>query len=103
MYDFDPEHPSINDNYTRKKTAVVDDNGLNPIWDETFDFKVNLDTAYMVVKVKDKDLGEDDDIGRAVVPMRAIRQGYRFVDLQNKDGSRHGNENSAVFLKYTIL
>merc|ERR1712071_106385 len=93
MYDIDPDKPKVDKGFVNQSTKHIKDNGWNPAWkrDNKFTFFMNPDTAYMVLKVKDKDkYRTDDDLGRKVVPMRTLRTGYRHVFLEDKDGSKIG-------------
>ena len=65
-----------------KKTKVIDDNGFSPYWNETFEFTItNLDSAILTLRVVDKDMMADDEIGEASIPLNSLRLGYRSVQL----------------------
>ena len=106
IYSFDQENPRMDKPREQKfKTQKVKNNGINPQWtsdmNNEFEFTVVKDTSFIVIKVKDSDrFSEDEDLGRAVIPLRYARTGCRHVFLEAK----HGNENvvkgaSSVFVK----
>jgi Ca2+-binding EF-hand superfamily protein len=70
-------------------TKTVDDNGFNPMWDETFVFNTIMpDVALLRFKVMDKDLDADDFIGQFCCPVDSLAQGFRTVHLERVDGLR---------------
>jgi Ca2+-dependent lipid-binding protein len=47
------------------RSKVVDDNGFNPVWDETFEFELReRDLAMLCLQVWDSDYDPDDFIAR---------------------------------------
>jgi len=73
------------------KTAVIDDNGFNPIFDETFEFDIcQPELAILNLCVMDKDLDADDFIASAALRVTAVRQGFRSVTLRDARGHRQG-------------
>ncbi|CAF0759543.1 unnamed protein product [Brachionus calyciflorus] len=67
------------------KTQTVKDNGLNPIWNEDFEFTINCpELAFVKFIVKDEDVGNDDFIGQYTIRFQNIKQGYRHIALKNK-------------------
>ncbi|CAM9705436.1 unnamed protein product, partial [Discosporangium mesarthrocarpum] len=76
-------------------TKTVWDNGFNPIWGESFTFDVWVpEMALLQLVVMDKDQVPsgipDTFIAQAVLPVHAIRQGYRVVRLYSAQGTTHG-------------
>lgn len=66
------------------KTSTVDDNGFNPIWNETFTFDINCpELAFLHFTVYDNDFGvsADDFIATRAVPINCLRSGIRSVKL----------------------
>uniref|UniRef100_A0A7S3PPI9 Phosphoinositide phospholipase C n=1 Tax=Aplanochytrium stocchinoi TaxID=215587 RepID=A0A7S3PPI9_9STRA len=66
------------------KTKVVDNNGFNPVWNETIMFDVysnDLDLLSFVVKDKDT-FNSDDFIAQNVIPISSMRTGYRVIPLR---------------------
>ncbi len=60
-----------------KKTNSVQDNGFNPLWNETFKFVVNCpELAFVKFTVKDDDIGKDQLIGEYTIKFNNIRPGY---------------------------
>lgn len=64
----------------------TDDNGLNPIYDETFVFNVNCpDLAFLRFVVYDVDMfGDSSFLAQATYPFSTLRCGYRSVKLKNE-------------------
>jgi Ca2+-dependent lipid-binding protein len=59
-----------------KKTKSVQDNGFNPIWNETFKFVVNCpELAFVKFTVKDEDIGKDQFIGDFTIRFNNMRPG----------------------------
>ncbi|CAJ1962627.1 unnamed protein product [Cylindrotheca closterium] len=74
-------------------TPVISDNGFSPLWDSeemTFEAR-HPDVAMFLFKVIDQDLGLDDHIASAAVPVSCLRRGYRSLQLRSPvDNSRTG-------------
>lgn len=104
LYDYDPLNPGIDKNLRSASTKSIKTNGWNPNWlnsekkFQTFVFKkVCRDTAFLVVKVKNENFGEGEDIGRCVIQLLHAKTGFRICNLENKKGERIGG--AQVFLK----
>ncbi|KAG5472516.1 hypothetical protein LSCM1_03917 [Leishmania martiniquensis] len=69
---------------TEVKTAVVRNNGLNPFWMETFTlFCESKEVDVLTVKVMDEDTtSANDSVCQMVIPVRALRTGYRAVPMK---------------------
>ena len=67
------------------KTTKVDDNGFNPVWNNSFDFQVhNPDLALLRFIIYDMDIfGDSNFIGQYTIPVRCLRPGYRSIPLKN--------------------
>lgn len=62
-----------------KKTKAVQDNGFNPIWNESFKFVVNCpELAFLKFTVKDEDIGKDQFIGDYTIRLSKIKAGSLF-------------------------
>jgi len=90
------------DNY-KVKTKVVPDNGLSPMWDETFRIKIqNPSMAVFRLAVFDEDMfGEPNFVGAATYPSTSILKGYRSVPLKN--GHSEELELSTLLVKVTYV
>ncbi|CAH1795147.1 unnamed protein product [Owenia fusiformis] len=68
------------------KTAIVDNNGFLPMWNESFNFNVNCpDLALIRFLVKDNQvMSKNDLIGQTCIPFNSIQPGYRYVHLLDK-------------------
>uniref|UniRef100_A0A914QQD1 Phosphoinositide phospholipase C n=1 Tax=Panagrolaimus davidi TaxID=227884 RepID=A0A914QQD1_9BILA len=75
------------DNETARTTSI-NANALNPLWQQTFEFKINFpEMALLRFHVEDGDyVGAKMDpfIGQAVFPVDCLRGGYRSVPLLNE-------------------
>lgn len=72
---------------SRVKTSTVRDNGLNPIWNETFYFDIQCcELAFLRITVHDEDaFGDARFLGHGTYPVNCIcRRGYRSVPLMNE-------------------
>ena len=83
------------------RTKRVDDNGLNPVWDETFKLKIlNPDIALVRFYIYDEDMFENPHmVGQVTLPVRLVQAGYRSVQLRN--GHSEELELSSLLLHVT--
>ena len=77
-----------NDSAMKKRTQVVRDNGLTPVWNETFQFEVSMpELACLCITVFDEDIfGDSNAIGQSVLPLGTkdsltLRNGWRSIPL----------------------
>ncbi|CAB3361523.1 Hypothetical predicted protein [Cloeon dipterum] len=68
------------------KTNDIHDNGLNPVWNETFEFPVFYpDLAMLNLAVKDNsNTGVNELLGAYAVPFTSLREGYCHCPLLNE-------------------
>ncbi|XP_023142871.2 inactive phospholipase C-like protein 2 [Amphiprion ocellaris] len=72
---------------TERRTRTVTHNGDNPIFDESFEFQINLPELAMVrFVVLDDDYIGDEFIGQYTIPLECLQPGYRHVPLQSLTG-----------------
>ncbi|XP_053327732.1 inactive phospholipase C-like protein 1 isoform X2 [Spea bombifrons] len=65
-----------------QRTKTVQQNGDNPIFDESFEFQINLPELAMVrFMVLDDDYIGDEFIGQYTIPIECLQPGYRHVPL----------------------
>jgi len=85
-------HGLASDN-AKHKTGVVDDNGFNPVWNESFDLDVKApELALLHLAVHDHDdVGEDALIASVAIPVHALRTGFRRVQLYSREGAKDGD------------
>uniref|UniRef100_A0A803J7D6 Phosphoinositide phospholipase C n=1 Tax=Xenopus tropicalis TaxID=8364 RepID=A0A803J7D6_XENTR len=70
-----------------QRTKTVHQNGDNPIFDESFEFQINLPELTMVrFVVLDDDYIGDEFIGQYTIPFECLQPGYRHVPLQSLTG-----------------
>ncbi|XP_028399821.1 inactive phospholipase C-like protein 2 [Dendronephthya gigantea] len=71
----------------QEKTRTITNNGFNPVFDETFEFHINLpELALVRFVVLDDDFIGDAFIGQYTIPFVCMQQGYRHIRLQNSLG-----------------
>jgi len=71
------------------KTATVNDNGFNPVFNEVFAFNIrNPDVAVLNLVVWDEDMGSSDFVGFSSLPVSCMRAGVRTVALFDQNGAR---------------
>ncbi|KJE88621.1 phospholipase C-eta2 [Capsaspora owczarzaki ATCC 30864] len=69
------------------RTKVIDDNGFNPEWSETFTFDLRFaELAILRFVVYDKDVNSDDFIGQYTINVSDVRSGYHHVNLESERG-----------------
>jgi len=75
-----------------ESTMTVDDNGFNPVWNETKQFTVTCpELALVVFRVRDNDsFARDVTVAEYSVPMRCMQTGYRMIALRDTLGHRIG-------------
>lgn len=70
-----------------QRTKTVQQNGDNPIFDESFEFQINLPELAMVrFVVLDDDYIGDEFIGQYTIPFECLQTGYRHIPLQSLTG-----------------
>ncbi|CAM9582267.1 unnamed protein product [Ectocarpus sp. 12 AP-2014] len=87
-----------------KSTKVIQDNGFNPIWNETSTFEITMpEVALLMFTVMDKDVNKDDFIAQTVLPVKNVRKGYRSLRLYSSSGTQHGDfEHSSLLCRFAI-
>ena len=87
---------------TTYRTGTVPENGFFPIWNtdrDKFKFQVENPTcAILQLTVYDSDVGKDDFIASACIPISCLRQGYRCVRLYDANNTRSGAFDFATLL-----
>uniref|UniRef100_A0A8C4ZD10 Phosphoinositide phospholipase C n=1 Tax=Gadus morhua TaxID=8049 RepID=A0A8C4ZD10_GADMO len=70
-----------------RRTRTMTQNEGHPIFDESFEFQINLPELAMVrFVVLDDDFIGDDFIGQYTIPLECVQPGYRHVPLQSLTG-----------------
>lgn len=81
------EIAGIEADQSKRKTQTIRDNGLNPVWNETFKFLIHCsDLAFLRITVLDENIrsGEARFLGHGTYPINCIcRRGYRSIPLMN--------------------
>uniref|UniRef100_A0A8D0HHN3 Phospholipase C eta 2 n=1 Tax=Sphenodon punctatus TaxID=8508 RepID=A0A8D0HHN3_SPHPU len=80
----------------KEQTRVVDDNGFNPMWEETLVFTVHMPEITLVrFLVWDHDPIGRDFIGQRTIAFASMMPGYRHVYLE-------GMEEASIFVHVAI-
>ncbi|XP_019396819.1 PREDICTED: 1-phosphatidylinositol 4,5-bisphosphate phosphodiesterase eta-2 [Crocodylus porosus] len=80
----------------KEQTRVVDDNGFNPMWEETLVFMVHMPEITLVrFLVWDHDPIGRDFIGQRTIAFKSMMPGYRHVYLE-------GIEEASIFVHVAI-
>ncbi|CAF2531098.1 unnamed protein product [Rotaria sp. Silwood2] len=84
-----------------QRTCVVHNNGLNPIWKETFRFHIDFPQICLVLfTVYDHDvLSKNDRLAYFCLPMKTMQTGFRHMRLRSKD---NGLTDSTLFVHVEI-
>ncbi|XP_029593178.1 inactive phospholipase C-like protein 2 [Salmo trutta] len=70
-----------------QRTKTVNQNGENPLFDESFEFQINLPELAMVrFVVLDDDYIGDEFIGQYTIPFECLQPGFRHIPLQSLTG-----------------
>ncbi|KAM9806903.1 inactive phospholipase C-like protein 2 [Syngnathus typhle] len=70
-----------------QRTKTVNQNGDNPLFDESFEFQINLPELAMVrLVVLDDDYIGDEFIGQYTIPFECLQAGFRHIPLQSLTG-----------------
>lgn len=66
----------------KQRTKVVQKNSLNPIWNDSFTFRINfIDLA--LVRFSVYEYGTSHLTSQRIVPLKSLRPGYRHLALRN--------------------
>uniref|UniRef100_A0AAY4BL27 Phosphoinositide phospholipase C n=1 Tax=Denticeps clupeoides TaxID=299321 RepID=A0AAY4BL27_9TELE len=80
----------------KEQTRVVDDNGFNPMWEETLVFTVHMpEIALVRFLVWDHDPIGQDFIGQRTIAFNSMMPGYRHVYLE-------GMEEASIFVHVAV-
>jgi hypothetical protein len=81
-------------------TKSIDNNGYCPVWTDkgkTLNV-VNPDVAMLLFLMIDEDVGIDDKIASAAIPISCLRKGFRSIQLYDRHNSRVGPFHYATLL-----
>uniref|UniRef100_A0A672ZYR0 Phosphoinositide phospholipase C n=1 Tax=Sphaeramia orbicularis TaxID=375764 RepID=A0A672ZYR0_9TELE len=82
---------------SKQQTRVVDDNGFNPMWEETLVFNIQMPQVALVrFEVWDHDPIGRDFIGQRTVALKSMMPGYRHVYLE-------GMAEASIFVHVAII
>jgi len=64
------------------RTSIIQDNGFNPTWNQTFTFILTYsELAVLVIRLDNSDKHAHGRIGHYSLPVDSMRSGYRIVEL----------------------
>ncbi|KAM4688246.1 1-phosphatidylinositol 4,5-bisphosphate phosphodiesterase delta-1 isoform 2-T2 [Discoglossus pictus] len=94
-------HGVTRDNDTRQ-THHIDNNGFNPMWNESFEFDIDVPALALVrFLVEDYDAATRNDfVGQFTVPLTSLQLGYRHIHLLSKNGDLYP---SATLFVHTMI
>lgn len=81
------EIAGIEADQSKRKTKTIHDNGLNPVWNETFNFEIRCsELAFLRIAVYDENSTKNARfLGHGTYPVECIcRRGYRSIPLMNE-------------------
>ncbi|KAM3607652.1 uncharacterized protein V6R79_011356 [Siganus canaliculatus] len=86
----------------KEETNHINNNGFNPLWNETLNFVVHTpELALVRFVVEDYDKASRNDfIGQFTLPFTCIQEGYRHIHLLSKDGT--AIPPSSLFINISI-
>ena len=82
-------------------TSTVNDNGFCPVWNEKEAKKFSVyspEVAMIQFALREADIGLDDNVGFAAIPISCLRQGYRSIQLRDRNNTRTGPFSYASIL-----
>uniref|UniRef100_A0A665W3X6 Phosphoinositide phospholipase C n=1 Tax=Echeneis naucrates TaxID=173247 RepID=A0A665W3X6_ECHNA len=73
----------------KDETSHINNNGFNPVWNETLNFVITTpELALVRFVVEDYDKASRNDfIGQFTLPFKCIQAGYRHIHLLSRDGT----------------
>jgi phosphatidylinositol phospholipase C delta len=86
-------------------TKCADNNGYSPVWsDESKEFVAeNPGVAMLVFRLIDEDIGVNDQIASAAIPVSCLRKGFRSIQLRDPRNSRLGPFHYATLLVHIVF
>ncbi|MBN3308426.1 PLCD4 phosphodiesterase, partial [Amia calva] len=89
----------------KQETKYIDNNGFNPVWNETLQFRVHVpELALVRFVVEDYDkTSKNDFVGQYTLPFMCIQQGYRHIHLLSKDGTSIPPSSLFVHIRITDI
>ncbi|XP_030604825.1 1-phosphatidylinositol 4,5-bisphosphate phosphodiesterase delta-4 isoform X1 [Archocentrus centrarchus] len=89
----------------KQETRYIENNGFNPMWNDTLHFTIHTPELAMVrFVVEDYDkTSKNDFVGQYTLPLSCMQQGYRHIHLLSKDGTSIPPSSLFVHLRITDL
>uniref|UniRef100_UPI003F583729 1-phosphatidylinositol 4,5-bisphosphate phosphodiesterase delta-4 isoform X2 n=1 Tax=Odontesthes bonariensis TaxID=219752 RepID=UPI003F583729 len=86
----------------KEETSHINNNGFNPVWNETLNFVIHVPELVLVrFVVEDYDKASRNDfIGQFTLPLTCVQAGYRHIHLLSKDGT--AIPTSSLFVNISI-
>jgi hypothetical protein len=98
IHDVDASFSYVNSTHI---TATANNNGFCPVWNESQGQQFNIfnpDIAMIEFNIGESDVGIDDRVGCATIPVNCLRTGYRSIQLYDKNNTRTGSFQYASLL-----
>ena len=88
----------------RFTSAVVNNNGFDPMWNEKAEFDIAYpDTAILTIKVMDADIASAEFVAYCSYPVLELRQGVRVMQLWDGNDSTEGDFNfAALYVRISL-
>ncbi|NXC34856.1 PLCZ1 phosphodiesterase, partial [Campylorhamphus procurvoides] len=88
----------VPEDQTRKKSGVVKSNALNPKWNETFSFNIQVPELAMIrFCVQDEvSVVNNEFLGQYTLPVMSLNTGYRNIPLLTREGIKL--ESASLFV-----
>lgn len=82
-------------------TSPINNNGFCPVWNEkVMEFQVySPDVAMLLFKIIDEDIGVDEHVASAAIPVSCLRKGYRSIQLHDP----YSNTRTGPFMFSSLL
>lgn len=86
------------------RTRTVNDNGFNPVWNQTFTFTVQSpDLSYLTFHVLDEDVLSSEFIAFSSLSLSCLRTGFRSLQLYDAHGKTDQDfEHASLFVRVSI-
>ncbi|KAG8432270.1 hypothetical protein GDO86_016784 [Hymenochirus boettgeri] len=89
----------------KQETKYIENNGFNPMWYETLQFKVHVpELALVRFVVEDFDkTSRNDFVGQYTLPFKSMKCGFRHVHLLSRDGTKIPPASLFVHIRITEI
>lgn len=94
----------VDEDNSEVKTKTITNNGFNPIWNQTFAFRITRpDLAHITFHINDEDVLRSEFIAFTSLPVTCVKEGFRSLRLYNINGKTdHDFEFSSIFVRMSV-